>query len=237
VRCELNAMATRYVLALLTAATLTVACGRPRQVTRTEQTPPSDATASAALPSEAPAQASASLPGAASPAAASPAGGALEAVTGDELLRRLRASGAKATLVNAWATWCGSCKRELPQLQEMAAKLAPRGVKILLVSVDEPEQLSEAREFLSARGITVPSVAAARPLGEFKAALNPRWPGMLPATFLFDAAGKLRYYWGGPAYENELMPIVEGLLAGKAIDGEADFTLAPGRVDQPGEGN
>ena len=54
---------------------------------------------------------------------------------------------------------------------------------------------------------------------------------MLPATFLYDARGKLRYYWGGPAYEHEILPIIEGLLRGDAIDGEASFGLAPGRVE------
>jgi hypothetical protein len=53
---------------------------------------------------------------------------------------------------------------------------------------------------------------------------------MLPATFLYDAAGKLRYFWGGPAYEHEILPVIEGFLAGKTIDGEATFGLAPGHV-------
>jgi hypothetical protein len=51
---------------------------------------------------------------------------------------------------------------------------------------------------------------------------------MLPASFLFDAAGKVRYFWGGEAYDAELVPIVEGLLEGKPIDGETRFDLAPG---------
>ena len=42
--------------------------------------------------------------------------------------------------------------------------------------------------------------------------------------------GKVRYFWGGEAYENELVPIVEGLLAGQPIDGEARFGLAPGQT-------
>jgi hypothetical protein len=50
---------------------------------------------------------------------------------------------------------------------------------------------------------------------------------MLPASFLFDDAGKLRYFWGGEAFESEIMPIVEGLLAGHPIDGESRFDVAP----------
>jgi hypothetical protein len=54
---------------------------------------------------------------------------------------------------------------------------------------------------------------------------------MLPATFLYDDRAKLRYFWGGPVREDEILTIVEGLLAGRPIDGESDFTLAPGKVE------
>jgi hypothetical protein len=55
---------------------------------------------------------------------------------------------------------------------------------------------------------------------------------MLPASFLFDGTGKLRYFWGGEAFEAELTPIVDGLLAGKPIDGESRFDLAPGMTSE-----
>jgi thiol-disulfide isomerase/thioredoxin len=153
-------------------------------------------------------------------------------VDGAELLRRIRASAAKATIVNAWASWCGPCRREIPMLEAMAENLRQQGVEFVLVSVDEPEERAQAEAFLRDHHVTLKSYMAARPLEPFKLALNPRWPGMLPATFLYDGAGKLRYYWGGPAYEQEILPIIEGFLAGKTIDGEATFGLAPGRVER-----
>src|SRR5258708_6466759 len=42
----------------------------------------------------------------------------------------------KLTLVNFWATWCGPCKRELPDLEAMSKELAPRGLRIIGVSTD-----------------------------------------------------------------------------------------------------
>jgi hypothetical protein len=117
-------------------------------------------------------------------------------------------------------------------LQAMAENLRHQGVAFVLVSVDEPEERPQAEAFLRDHHVTLESYIATRPLEPFKLALNPRWPGMLPATFLYDGAGKLRYYWGGPAYEQEILPIIEGFLAGKTIDGEATFGLAPGRVER-----
>jgi hypothetical protein len=51
---------------------------------------------------------------------------------------------------------------------------------------------------------------------------------MIPASFLFDSTGKLRYFWAGEVYEKELLPVVEGFLRGKDIDGTSDFGNAPG---------
>jgi peroxiredoxin len=114
-------------------------------------------------------------------------------------------------------------------LMALRDNLAPQGIDIVFVSVDEPDSEQTVLDFATERGLGPPILVAERPLGEFKAALNPSWPGMLPATFLFDATGKLRYFWGGPVYEQELLPIVEGFLAGKPIDGQSRFGLSPGK--------
>jgi len=161
------------------------------------------------------------------------AGDSLASVSAERLRAEVRALGAKAVLVNAWATWCDSCQHELPMLQALADRFAPQGVRVLLVSVDEPEDRAKAKSFLAESGIRLTSYLAARPLGPFKSGLDPRWPGMLPASFLFDGTGKVRYFWGGEAYEKEIVPILEGLLAGKNIDGETRFDLAPGQTSDP----
>ena len=119
---------------------------------------------------------------------------ALATVTAEQLRARVRGMNAKAVLVNAWATWCDSCQHELPTLEKLADRWAPAGVRVLLVSVDEPDDRARAKAFLADNAIHLTSFLASRPLGPFKTGLNPRWPGMLPASFLFDGAGKLRYF-------------------------------------------
>jgi thiol-disulfide isomerase/thioredoxin len=157
-------------------------------------------------------------------------GGVLAHATGAQLLASIKASGKKGTLVNAWASWCGPCRREIPMLQALAANLKPQGVEIVLVSVDEPKDEAKAQSFLKDNGITLKSYLVEGSVADFKQAINPNWPGMLPASFLFDRSAQLIHFWGGEAFENEIVPVVENFLAGKAVEAETRFGLAPGKV-------
>jgi thiol-disulfide isomerase/thioredoxin len=165
---------------------------------------------------------------AASGAPAAAAGSPLLVVDGPSLLQKIRDSGHKGVLVNAYASWCDPCQHELPMLGRVGPQLAAKGVPIWLVSVDDPDGFSAAKRLLDSLHVDLPSFAAAPPIQAFKLAMNPKWPGMIPVSFLFDATGKLRYFWAGEVYEKELVPVVEGFLAGKHIDGVSDFGTAPG---------
>lgn len=149
-------------------------------------------------------------------------------VDGKDILRLGRAEGGKGFLVNLWASWCGPCKREFPMLLGLRESYKEAGIHLLLVSVDEEATREDAVRFAAEQGILDTIFVAKPPLEALKKALNPRWPGMLPASFLYDTRGELRYFFGGPVYENELSPMVLGLARGEAISGEAIFGLAPG---------
>jgi thiol-disulfide isomerase/thioredoxin len=204
------------LLVALGVLALCAGCVRPERDNKQESAAAADPTPADPVPEAAPI-----------PAPAGALGGLTE-LSGPELLARIRAGKAKGTIVNAWASWCGPCKEEFPMLVALRKKLAPRGIELLFVSVDEPETHAAAQTFAAEYGITGELLVARRPLGPFKQALNPDWPGMLPATFLFGPDGKLRHFWGGPVYENELMPTIEDFLAGKKVDGQTMPGLSPG---------
>jgi cytochrome c biogenesis protein CcmG, thiol:disulfide interchange protein DsbE len=42
----------------------------------------------------------------------------------------------EVVLLNIWATWCLPCREEMPSMQRLHDELAPRGLKIIAVSID-----------------------------------------------------------------------------------------------------
>ncbi len=93
----------------------------------------------------------------------------------------------KVTLVNFWATWCGPCKRELPDLVALSNELASQNVKIIGVSVDQAPNVTDlVASFVSEHGITYQNVIANSDMED--AFGNPR---AIPTSFLVDAGGNI----------------------------------------------
>ena len=58
-------------------------------------------------------------------------------------------------LLNFWATWCGPCRVELPELQKLYDELGGKGLVVLAVAVDTPRE--KVRPFMERLGITLPA--------------------------------------------------------------------------------
>ncbi|WP_163558038.1 DsbE family thiol:disulfide interchange protein [Halomonas sp. NO4] len=93
----------------------------------------------------------------------------------------------EVTLVNVWGEWCPECKREMPQLLD----LADRGVR--LVGVNWKDTREKGRGFLAEFGdpfavnVFDPEGDLAFELGVYGA----------PESFLVDADGVIRYHHTG----------------------------------------
>jgi len=155
----------------------------------------------------------------------------LRAVTGSDLSHLARASRGKGTIFNIWATWCGSCKGEMPIMSQVARTYASRGLNVVLVSVDEPEDQTRLTKIALDLGFAPPTWVAMQPLSAFKWAIDQKWKGNIPITLLYDVQGKRRFFWDGPVETAELVPVVEDFLAGKPVQGEKHFELSAGITD------
>ena len=115
--------------------------------------------------------------------------------TAQDLLVLARQPGATATLINVWASWCAPCREEFPDLLRLAREERRRGLRVLLVSADFDS--AAARAFLAEQGVGGPAYYKVGDDMGFIGTLSPRWSGALPATFVYDARGRLAGFWEG----------------------------------------
>jgi len=66
----------------------------------------------------------------------------------------IKAPGAKAVLVNVWATWCEPCRAEMPSIEKLYREFGPRGLEIVAVSIDDPGTEDNIREFVKEYALT-----------------------------------------------------------------------------------
>lgn len=113
----------------------------------------------------------------------------------------------EVVFVHFWASWCGPCRKEMPAIQRMAARLAPEGLKIAMINTAEDEDT--VFSFLAEHA------PDARPLMDRDGLVTEIWaPRGLPATYLVDRRGMVRYQalGGRPWDETAYMDFLRALL-------------------------
>ena len=139
----------------------------------------------------------------------------LEPVTAEQIHQRIREPGARATLVNVWATWCGPCREEFPALVALAERERSRGLRVLFVSADFDDQAPATRQFLASHRAPGPWLVKTGRDQEFIDGLDRRWSGALPVTIVYDPAGKPVQFWEGGADSARFATAVEPLLTNR----------------------
>ncbi|HVM60799.1 MAG TPA: TlpA disulfide reductase family protein [Verrucomicrobiae bacterium] len=133
-------------------------------------------------------------------------------VTSADVQKAIHDPGAKAVLVNVWATWCGPCREEFPGLVRVAQKYNRQGLKTILVSADDTDQVTAVKKFLADEGVDFPAYLKAEKDQAFIDGMGKQWSGALPATFIFDGNGKLHDFWeGGVTFNVFEQKVVEAL--------------------------
>jgi thiol-disulfide isomerase/thioredoxin len=91
-------------------------------------------------------------------------------------------------VVNFWATWCAPCVREIPAFEEIHAKYSPEKVKVVLVSLDFPNQLeSRVLPFMERMNIQSKVILLDDPYSNrWIGRVSEEWSGAIPATVIYS---------------------------------------------------
>jgi thiol-disulfide isomerase/thioredoxin len=98
-------------------------------------------------------------------------------------------------LVNVWATWCGPCLAEMPELVTMHRMYRKRPFELVTISTDDAETHKAAGEVLSEMHVSAKNYRFADENQDaLVAALDPEgWQGPVPHTVLIAPGGKVLY--------------------------------------------
>ena len=138
-------------------------------------------------------------------------GYSLDTTTLDGEEWKLSEQAGKVVLVNYFATWCGPCREEFPDLEKIARDYKDRGVEVVGVGLDRDDEspggaLGVLKQFVLQEKpgfpILLPEKGAAR--AEY-----------IPYTYLIDKHGRVAYYIVGRMETDHVWELLKKLVAEK----------------------
>ena len=129
----------------------------------------------------------------------------LHAMSGPNL--RLQEQRGRVVMVNFWATWCGPCRQEMPQLDRLYQKYRASGFVLLGVNVDDDAR--KAADVAAKLGVSFPVL-----MDTDKAVSRLYDLSTMPSTVIIDRDGKVRYVHRGylTGYEDTYEKQIRELL-------------------------
>jgi thiol-disulfide isomerase/thioredoxin len=114
----------------------------------------------------------------------------------------------KVLVVNFWATWCGPCREEMPDLVRAQKEYGAKGLQIVGIAADDADKVQQfAKEIQLNYPALIGGYAAidlSKDLGNSLVAL--------PFTLVVDRHGKVAYTHLGPVKPDKLRDVITKLL-------------------------
>ena len=92
----------------------------------------------------------------------------------------------KLTILNFWASWCGPCKREIPDFVELYEKYHEQGLQIVGVSVDRGRSVAKVKPLCEKYKVNYPIVMDGTQVGALYGGTS-----SIPTTFIINEEGRV----------------------------------------------
>jgi thiol-disulfide isomerase/thioredoxin len=131
----------------------------------------------------------------------------------DARLKQLLKPNGRPLLVNFWATWCGPCREEFPDLVKIDNDYRDR-IDFITISLDFPEELDAAvPQFLSEMKAEMPTyLLVSADENAVISSIAKDWTGALPSTILYNEKGEMAYLRQGKVNTETLKGEIERTL-------------------------
>lgn len=116
----------------------------------------------------------------------------------------------RVVVLNSWASWCGPCRDEAPEIAAFRADADPRSVAV--VGLDVTDRPGDARDFVATYAIDYPTIVD--PDGALLATIPGVPPAALPSTVVIDPQGRIAGRVIGPTTTAQLRDLVAKATSG-----------------------
>jgi peroxiredoxin len=116
----------------------------------------------------------------------------------------------KVVLLNFWATWCGPCKRELPDLSSLSTDLKGKDFKLIGVSVDN--QQAAVDNFLRSNQLSYTILHEPTSLVQRYMNASGQNDDVIPQTYIIDKKGKVVEALIGSRSKEDFLKIINKYL-------------------------